>query len=49
MLECVGNNVPFRFEMTGSNFRKGNEVYSLSEESQSTQAMKACVNYRVCG
>lgn len=49
MLECVENNVPFRFEMTGSNFRKGNEVYSVSEENQSAQAMKACVNYRVCG
>ena len=49
MLECVDNNVPFRFEMTGSNFRKGNEVYSLSEENQSAQAMKAFVNYRICG
>jgi len=49
MLECVENNVPFRFEMTGSKFRKGNEVYSLSEENQSIQAMKACVNYSICG
>lgn len=45
MLDCVACGVPFRFERTGSNFRKGERIYSISEEDQVAQAEKAEINY----
>ena len=44
MLECAENNVPFRFTHTGSNFKKGNMIYSITDEDQEAQAEKSGLN-----
>ena len=44
-IQCVNYGVPFSFHQTGTHFRRGNRLYTVSRKNQELQAKKAGLEY----
>ena len=44
-IQCVKHGVPFSFHQTGTHFRRGDRLYTVSRKNQELQAKKAGLEY----